>query len=137
MVRITRSIHFSTSLRLRRGELSEAENRSLYGREAERHGHNYRLDVTLAGEPDPATGMLVDLKDVKDVLEREIMTRFDHQDLNDDTPFFEKDPPTLENFAAVIHRLLEAALPPGLLHGIRLYESDDAWADVTGEAARP
>lgn len=136
-MRITRAIEFSTSLRLVRGDLPEQENRRLYGRRADRHGHNYRLEVTLEGEPDPSTGMVVDLKDVKEVLEREVMERFDHRDLNDDTSWFEKQPPTLENLAARIHRLLEAAFPPGRLHGIRLYEDEDTWVDVVGGPGIP
>jgi 6-pyruvoyltetrahydropterin/6-carboxytetrahydropterin synthase len=131
MVRLTRAIDFSSSLRYRRGELSEAENRALFGRASSRHGHNYRLEVTLRGDPDPVTGMVIDLKELKAVLEREIVARFDHRDLNDDTPHFEKEPPTPENFARVIHRILGAALP-GLLDRIRLRQDEDLWVDVEG-----
>ena len=129
-VRITRAIEFSSSLRIRRGDLPDAENHRLFGRAAERHGHNYRLEVSLRGEPDPRTGMLVDLKAVKELLEREVMARFDHRDLNDDTDFFEKQPPTAENFARVLFGLLERALPAGLLERVRLYEGPDHWVDV-------
>ena len=134
-MRLTRSIDFSSSLRYWRGDLSEEENRRLFGRQASQHGHNYRLEVTLQGEPDPVTGMVLDLKDLKQVLEREIVDRFDHRDLNADTPFFEKDPPTPENVARVIHRLLAEALPPGLLHGVRLRQEPDLWVDVRGEGS--
>jgi 6-pyruvoyltetrahydropterin/6-carboxytetrahydropterin synthase len=134
-VRITRAIEFSSSLRVRRGELSDAENRRLFGRAAERHGHNYRLEVSLRGEPDPRTGMVVDLKAVKELLEREVMARFDHRDLNDDTDFFEKQPPTAENFARVLFALLDRALPPGLLERVRLHEGPDHWVDVEREGA--
>jgi 6-pyruvoyltetrahydropterin/6-carboxytetrahydropterin synthase len=135
-VRITRALEFSSSLRLRRGDLSDAENRRLFGRGAERHGHNYRLEVSLRGEPDPRTGMLVDLKQVKDLLEREVMARFDHRDLNDDTDHFEKQAPTAENFARVLFGILDRALPAGLLERVRLYEGPDHWVDVErgGEA---
>lgn len=129
-VRITRAIEFSTSLRLWRGDLGDGENRALFGRQAFQHGHNYRLEVTLKGEPDPVTGMVIDLKQLKDLLEREIMSRFDHKDLNRDTPYFEKDPPTPENFARVIYRILAPALPAGLLDGVRLYQDADHWVDV-------
>ncbi len=134
MVRLTRSIDFSSSLRYWRGDLSDQENRRLFGRQSSQHGHNYCLEVTLQGEPDPTTGMVLDLKDLKQVLEREIVARFDHRDLNADTPYFEKDPPTPENFARVIHRLLERALQPGLLLGVRLRQDRDLWVDVRGEA---
>ena len=112
----------------------ERENRELFGERARQHGHNYRLELTVRGEPDPRTGMVIDLKRIQEVLEREIMQRFDHRDLNADTPFFEKDPPTPENLARVIFRLLAEALPAGLLHGVRLRQEPDLWVDVRGEA---
>ncbi len=136
MVRVTRAIEFSTSLRYWLDDLSEEENRKRFGRKADRHGHNYRLEVTLRGEPDPITGMVIDLKDLQEVLDREIMARFDHRDLNRDTPYFEKQPPTPENFARLIQRLLAAALPPGLLDRVRLQEDPDTWVEwVEAEAA--
>ena len=130
MVRLTRVIDFSSSLRLRRGDLSDAQNEELFGSESRQHGHNYRLEVTLRGEPDPVTGMVLDLKDLKEILEREIVARFDHRDLNDDTPYFEKDPPTPENFALVIQRLLAEALPDGMLDRIRLEPEPDLFVEV-------
>jgi len=129
-VRITRAIEFSTSLRYCRPDLSAAENERLFGRRASKHGHNYRLEVTLRGEPDPITGMVLDLKQLQDVLDAEIMARFDHRDLNDDTPYFDKAAPTPENFALVIHRLLLAALPDGLLDGIRLEQDSTLYVEV-------
>ncbi len=136
-VRLTRAIDFSTSLRYWNPELSEAENRRLFGRKAEQHGHNYRLEVTLRGEPDPVTGMVIDLKDLQEVLDREIMARFDHRDLNRDTPYFEKQPPTPENFVLLIQRLLAVALPPGLLDRVRLQEDPDTWVELVETQAAP
>ena len=130
MIRLTRSIDFSASLRWWRNDLSPEENRRRFGRRAEQHGHNYRLEVTLRGEPDPVTGMLMDLGALKAILEREIVARFDHKDLNADTPFFEKEPPTPENLARVIFRLLAAVLPAGRLERIRLHPEPDLWVDV-------
>ncbi len=130
MVRITRAIEFSTSLRYCRPDLSAEENERLFGRQAAKHGHNYRLEVTLCGEPDPVTGMVLDLKRLQDVLDAEIMARFDHRDLNDDTPYFEKAAPTPENFALVIHRILLAALPEGLFDGIRLEQDSSLYVEV-------
>ena len=134
MIRLTRAVDFSTSLRYWRPDLSESENRALFGRFASQHGHNYRLEVTVQGEPDPTTGMVMDLKDLKAVIEREISARFDHRDLNRDTPFFEKVPPTPEHFARVIHGLLRAVLGDRL-HGVRLRQDEDLWVDVIGEEA--
>ena len=130
MVRLTRVIDFSSSLRLRRGDLSDAQNEELFGSESRQHGHNYRLEVTLRGEPDPVTGMVLDLKDLKEILEREIVARFDHRDLNDDTPYFEKDPPTPENFALGVQRLRAEARPDGMLDRIRLEPEPDLFVEV-------
>ena len=130
MVRLTRAIEFSTSLRCVHPELSEAENERLYGPAARHHGHNYRLEVTVRGVPDARTGMVIDLKDLQEILEREIMRRFDHRDLNRDTPYFEKTPPTHENFARVIERILLAALPAGWLDRIRLVPETDTWVEI-------
>ena len=135
MIRVTRAVEFSTSLRYWKNDLSDAENRRLFGRAAERHGHNYRLEVTLRGEPDSVTGMVINLSELKEVLEREIIARFDHQDLNDDTPYFEKTPPTPENFALVIHQLLAEALPGDILDRIRLHQDSRLFVDVVESEA--
>ena len=132
MVRVTRTIEFSTSLRYWLDELSEQENRRRFGRRADRHGHNYRLEITLRGEPDPLTGMVFNLSELKQVAEREIMRRFDHHDLNEDTDYFEKVPTSAENLSLVIFRILRAALPEGLLDRIRLHQGSELYVDVVG-----
>jgi 6-pyruvoyltetrahydropterin/6-carboxytetrahydropterin synthase len=129
-VRLTRAIDFSASLRYWRSDLSPAENDRLFGRATARHGHNYRLEVTLRGEPDPVTGMVIDLKELQEILDAEIMARFDHRDLVADTPYFDEEVPTPENFARVIHRILLAALPEGMLDRIRLEQSANLWVEV-------
>ncbi len=134
MIRLTRAVDFSASLRYRRPDLSESGNHALFGRSASQHGHNYRLEVTVQGEPDASTGMVMDLKDLKAVIEREISARFDHRDLNVDTSFFEKVPPTPEHFARVIHELLQSALGDRL-YGVRLRQDEDLWVDVVGDAS--
>jgi 6-pyruvoyltetrahydropterin/6-carboxytetrahydropterin synthase len=129
-VRLTRAIDFSASLRYWRADLPPAENERLFGRGTSQHGHNYHLEVTVRGEPDPVTGMVIDLKQLQEVLDAEIMARFDHRDLNADTPYFEKEVPTPENLARVIHRLLLAALPDGMLDRIRLEQDASLWVEV-------
>jgi 6-pyruvoyltetrahydropterin/6-carboxytetrahydropterin synthase len=74
--------------------------------------------------------MVLDLKQLQQILDAEIMARFDHRDLIADTPYFEKEVPTPENLARVIHRLLLSALPEGMLDRIRLEQSADLWVDV-------
>ena len=132
MLRVTRTIHFSTSLRYWLEDETEEENRKRFGREADRHGHNFRLEITVAGEPDPQTGMVINLVDLKNVAEREIMSRFDHKDLNLDTDYFVSIPPTPEHFASLIFDLLSAALGEGLLDRIRLHVAHDYYVDVIG-----
>ncbi len=130
MVRVTRAIEFSSSLRYQSAGLSEAENVELFGLAAKQHGHNYRLEVTLRGDADPVTGMVINLADLKQLLAREIMERFDHRDLNLDTDYFEKTPPTPENLALVIYRILRAAVSPAVLERIRLHQDSDLFVDV-------
>ncbi len=129
MVRLTRAIEFSSSLRYRQPRLPASENARLFGDAARAHGHNYRLEVTLRGEPDPRTGMVIDLKELKKILEREIEGRFDHRDLIDDTTYFEQQVATPENFARVIFDLLAPVLG-GLLDRVRLHQDADHFVDV-------
>ena len=136
MVRLSRAIEFSASLRYAQPDLSEAENLELFGRRAQQHGHNYRLEVTVRGEPDPVTGMVIDIKAIQGLLEREIMDRFDHRDLNRDTPYFEKMPPTPENLARVIREILLKAFPEGMLDRIRLQPDEDTWVEIVEPEAR-
>ena len=130
MVRLTRALEFSSSLRYWQPQLSDVENARLFGPAARTHGHNYRLEVTVRGEPDPVSGMVIDLKDLKAILQREVEARFDHRDLVDDTPYFEKHVATPENFAQLIFDLLAPALA-GLLDRVRLYQDADHFVDVS------
>jgi 6-pyruvoyltetrahydropterin/6-carboxytetrahydropterin synthase len=84
----------------------------VFGRCANRngHGHNYTLEVTVAGTPDPVTGFVVDLKWLKDVMEREVLTAYDHRHLNLEVPEFKTAIPTTENIAIAAWRRLEPSL---------------------------
>lgn len=134
---ITRRIDFSASHRCWNPALTEAENLALYGDEARPHGHghNYVLEVSLAGEPDAVTGMIVDLKDVKRVLEEEVMEPMDHRHLNREVPPFDRVVPTAENLAVEIWRRLEPrfAGTPARLQNVRLHETEDLYVDYRGE----
>ena len=131
---LTRRAVFSASHRLWREDWGAERNREAFGRSASPwpHGHNYELEVCIAGPIDPETGMLVDLKWLKGVIEREVEDRFDHRDLNQDTPFFGQVPPTAERLARVIYDLLEAALPAGLLRWVRLRPCGRIEVEVSG-----
>jgi len=99
------------------------------------HGHNYLLEVSLQGEPDPVTGMVFDLKEIKAVLQREVIEPFDHRFLNHEVPPFDDVIPTTENIARDIWRRIEPqfAARGGRLHAVRLYETPDLYVDYFGE----
>jgi 6-pyruvoyltetrahydropterin/6-carboxytetrahydropterin synthase len=134
---ITRKIEFSASHVCRSAALSDEENTRLYGLGANPngHGHNYVVEVSLEGQPDPITGMVLDLKDLKDLLNREIVAPYDHRFLNYEAEPFDKIVPTAENLAREIWRRLEPHLrgERGHLHSVRLYETPDLFVDYFGE----
>jgi 6-pyruvoyltetrahydropterin/6-carboxytetrahydropterin synthase len=129
---ITRKIEFSSSHFCRNSKWTDAENEAVYGSEANPHGHghNYVAEVTLEGDPDPVTGMVMDLKVIKDVLNREIVEPFDHRHLNFEVVPFDRVVPTTENIAIEIWRRLNGVLPG--LRSIRLYETPDLFVDYSG-----
>jgi len=131
---VTRRAEFSASHVCRIPQLSDEENRALYGEGANRngHGHNYVLEVTVEGDPDPLTGMVLDLKDVKEILEQEVIAPMDHRFLNYEVEPFNRVVPTTENVASEIWRRLEKRLttPTTNLAKVRLYETPDLYVDI-------
>ena len=136
---ITRRVDFSASHVCALPGRSAAENRALYGDAANPHGHghNYVLEVTLSGEPDAMTGMVFDLKKLKEIVNGEVVEPFDHRFLNHEVPPFDRVVPTPENVAIEIWRRLAPRLNNGhtKLHTVRLYETEDLWVEYSGEAA--
>ena len=134
-VLLTKRIEFSASHRYHNEAWDAARNRAVFGacNNAPGHGHNYLLDVTVSGEVDRYTGMVVNLFDLKRVLQ-EVLEDFDHNHLNLDTPYFKDAIPTTENIARVLWQRLETQKDIGRLHAIRLYEDEDLFADVTAAA---
>jgi 6-pyruvoyltetrahydropterin/6-carboxytetrahydropterin synthase len=134
---ITRRVEFSASHVCRLPQLSDEENRALYGAASNPrgHGHNYVLEVTLEGDPEPATGMVFDLKRLKEVLQREVVEPMDHRFLNQEVPPFDRIVPTTENIAIEVWKRIEPHLhvPPVRLHGVRVYETEDLYVDYFGE----
>lgn len=134
---VTRKIEFSAAHVCRVPQLSEEENRRLFGPAANPngHGHNFVLEVSVEGAPDPVTGMVLDLKDLKDLLNREIVALYDHRFLNYEVPPFDRVNPTAENIAREIWRRLKPALDTQgrKLRQVRLYETADLWVDYAGE----
>lgn len=134
---ITRKVEFSASHVCRNAALSDAENQALYGPAANRngHGHNYIVEVTVDGQLDPVTGMVFDLRELKEILEREVVEPMDHRFLNYEVPPFDRVVPTVENVAMEIWRRLDPAIgAKGVkLHNVRLYETADLYVDCGGE----
>jgi 6-pyruvoyltetrahydropterin/6-carboxytetrahydropterin synthase len=134
---ITRKIEFSASHVCRNPSLSDEENRQLFGLAANPHGHghNYVLEVSVEGAPDAVTGMVLDLKELKDVLNREVVEPYDHRFLNYEVSPFDRVIPTAENIARDIWQRLEPSLnrPDRKLRQVRLYETPDLYVDYWGD----
>jgi len=121
---LTRRYIFSASHRLHREQLSEDENRAIYGKcnNPYGHGHNYALEVTVSGQVNPQTGMICDLVDLDDAVRREVLGRFDHQNLNV-CQEFEAAVPTTENLSEVIFNILKQSFTAAHLERVRLEET--------------
>ena len=135
MILLTRKAEFSASHYYWIEAWSEEENIRKFGKCANRngHGHNYTLEVTVAGEIDATTGFVVDLKHLKDVMEREVVGVYDHRHLNLEVPEFKSAIPTTENIAIAIWNRLDGRIPGANLHRVRVYEMPDLFADYYGE----
>lgn len=141
-VRLERRYRFSASHLYRRPEWSDAENRSRFGKCANLpgHGHNYRLYVTLRGEPDPLTGFIVDLGRLDALVSATILEPLDHQHLNTALPEFAEGRaiPSSELLVAWIQRRLLAAIPAGTeLIALRLEEDEDLAAEWHASDSSP
>ncbi len=140
MVHLTRSIEFAASHRLHSEKLSAEENIRIYGKcnNLHGHGHNYVAEITVKGEPDARTGIVIDVGKFETLLEQEIETRFDHKHLNFDTSFFKDQVATAENIAIVIWKLLDGKIQSCRdggtvkLHRVRLIETARSWFDYFG-----
>ncbi len=135
MIYVTRRAEFSASHFYHNPDFSPEENRRIFGKcnNPHGHGHNYILEVTVAGEVDTATGMVLDLKELKKLLEVEVLQLMDHKFLNQEVPVFATTIPTTENIAVEIWKLLAPKLTFGKLHQIRLYETPDLFVDYYGD----
>ncbi len=130
-VYVTRTIEFNAAHRLFNPELSDEENRACYGKcsNAHGHGHNYELEITVSGVVDPQTGFLLDLKELKEILEKQIMDRFDHKNLNLDVAELENAIPSTEVLTITIWDILTAALQERYtnkkitLHEVNIHET--------------
>jgi 6-pyruvoyltetrahydropterin/6-carboxytetrahydropterin synthase len=140
MIHLTRRYRFSASHRLHNEALSAEENRRLYGKcdNLFGHGHNYVLDVTMAGPVEPETGMVFDLAELDRTVEREVLERFDTTNLNLDDKTFRNVVPTTENLCVEIYQTLESKLagrerwPAARLERVRLEETNSNYFEYAG-----
>jgi 6-pyruvoyltetrahydropterin/6-carboxytetrahydropterin synthase len=133
MLRLSRRYTFSAAHRLCRREWDDARNSRIYGRcaNSDGHGHNYRLWVTVEGQPDPETGMIIDLKRLDRVVEESFLQRVDHRFLNYEVPEFQTTVPTSENLCRLISRILAPRLQPVRLARVTLHETNHNCFEIT------
>jgi 6-pyruvoyltetrahydropterin/6-carboxytetrahydropterin synthase len=135
MIYLTRRADFSASHYYYDPALSPEENQRIFGKCANLngHGHNYTVEVTVKGKVDDRTGFVVDLKQLKAIMEQEVIEAMDHRHLNKEVPEFAKLVPTTENLAIAIWKRLEPKIKSSTLHRVRVYEAEDLFADYLGE----
>ncbi|HKW74175.1 MAG TPA: 6-carboxytetrahydropterin synthase [Terriglobales bacterium] len=135
MVYLTRKAEFSASHYYHNPEFSAEDNQRIFGKcnNLNGHGHNYTLEVTVKGQVDAQSGFVVDLKELKEIMNREVLEALDHRFLNKELPEFRSTIPTTENLAINIWGRLEPKLRIARLHRIRLYETPDLFVDFYGE----
>ena len=121
---------FNAAHQLYDPDLSDDENRRLFGKCTNLHGHNYVLEVVVAGEIDPASGYVLDLRSLSDIINRQVIQDVDHRNLNTDVPWLKGRVPTTENLAQAFWERLRPELPGGLLWSVRVWETEKNWAEV-------
>lgn len=133
-VSVFRTAQFNAAHRLHVPTWTDEKNKEVFGlcNNPSFHGHNYELQVKITGNPDPETGYVMDLKLVKDIIDKEIVARFDHRNLNLDTVEFKDLNPTAENIAVVIWNLMRPYIPAEFDLGIRLYETPRNFVEYNG-----
>ena len=134
VIHLTEQFEFSAAHRLHCPELSDAENRRLFGKcnNPRGHGHNYVVEVTVAGVPDSRLGQICARPQLQQIVKQRVIDRFDHKHLNEDTEEFRSLNPTVENLARVIWDLLTGQVAPARLMRVRVYETPKTWADYRG-----
>jgi len=131
---VTRRVHFNAAHRLFNPRFSATENERIFGvcTNPNFHGHNYDLEVSVEGEIDPATGYVLDIQRLKELVTEHLVRHLDHKNLNLDVAWFVDLNPTAENIAVICWRVLEPALKPAALKRIRLWETDRNYVDYHG-----
>ncbi len=130
-VSVYRKEHFNAAHRLNNPDWDTATNERVFGKcnNPHFHGHNYELVVKVTGVPDPATGYVVDMKVLSDIVQENVIERFDHKNLNEDTVEFKELNPSAENIAIVIYNILREKLALKFDLQVRLYETERNFVD--------
>lgn len=134
-VYLTRRETFSAAHRLFKPELSDEENFKMFGKcsNPNWHGHNYTLEVTVAGEVNPETGFVLDIKKLKEIMLQNVISKVDHKNLNIDTDFMKGIIPTSEYITIAIWNQLANKIPGGKLYSVKLYETENNYFEYKGE----
>lgn len=134
VVTATRVLRFNAAHRIHNPELSDAENRELYGKcnNPNGHGHNYRLEVSVRGPVNERTGYVMDLGVLKRIVEDEIVDQVDHRNLNVDVQFMRGINPTAENIVVACWQLLAPRVAPAMLTKLRLWETENNYVEYEG-----
>ncbi len=124
-VAVYRREHFNAAHRLHNPDWDDIKNYKVFGKcnNPNFHGHNYELEVKLVGDPDPETGYVMDLKILSDIIQENVLEKFDHKNLNLDVEEFKNLNPTAENIVVVIYNLLRPNIDPAYELQVRLYET--------------
>lgn len=135
MLFITKSVEFSASHRLFNPDWDFEKNNAIYDKcnNPNGHGHNYVLEVTVKGIPDPDTGYVIDLKKLKDLLTEHILILVDHKHLNKDVDFLKGVIPTVENIVVLFWDEIKKHITDGKLYKLKLYETPNSWVEYYGE----
>ncbi len=133
-VYVTRRAHFNAAHRLHNPAKSHAWNQAAFGKcnNPNWHGHNYLLEVTVAGTPEPSTGFVLDLGELKQLIQEHVVDHLDHKNLNVDVTFMAGVIPSTENLVIAIWHILAPHIPAGCLHRIRLFETERNYAEYFG-----
>lgn len=132
-LRVSRRESFNAAHQLSAPNLSDSENQRLFGKCTNLHGHNYVVEVVVTGEVDPATGYVLDLKWLSDLVCHEIIEHVDHRNLNTDVPWLSGRIPTAENLAVAFWDRLKPRLESGALLSVKVWETDKTWAEYSGD----
>lgn len=135
-IELGRRYRFAAAHRLHNAQLSAAENERVYGKcnNPHGHGHNYTLEIRVSGGVDPATGMIANLADLDQFVQREVLDAFDHRSLNEDVPAFRETVPTTENLCIEIFQRLKS-FPKAKLETVRVEETSNNSFEYAGEAS--